>query len=73
MMQTPTYNNLLFLNACKIDFFFVARNKVLNNYEGDNRLSFSRKITKFELVLTNAVFIHDCIIITNKPDHRIYI
>ena len=48
MMQTPTYNNLLFLNACKIDFFSVARNKVLNNYEEDNRLSFSRKITKFE-------------------------
>ena len=28
---------------------------------------------KLSLVLTNAVFIHGCIIITNKPDHRIYI
>ena len=49
MMQTPAYKNLLFLNAhLQNRFFFVARNKVLNNYEGDNRLSISRKINKFE-------------------------
>ena len=29
------------------------------------------KQINLSLVLTNAVFIHDCIIITNKPDHRI--
>ena len=73
MMQTPAYKNLFFWNACKIVFFLSHAIRFLMIMKEIIGCQLAEKQINLSLVLTNAVFIHDCIIITNKPDHRIYI